>query len=546
MSSKNNVNINVINSDKKDGDISSHNLMNTEDTSTKQLLGSNNLGPDYQKSSSQLSFKSYSEPESIQENVGFNSKPEYINIPTNVQNPYDIGNISPILDCSSFMQNNDGRKLKNFYNDICIPLHKINGDLNVEEFYKVDYEQFQEFCDKPSKVKSIPYHQTELDKLRRRKSSHYKNHSNSENYNTIKVSNEPLNISKKLELNSAERILFYCKDSDTNNHVQRVGNFQQLKPVGNEPISEAMKRTFFWIDVTSPTKEEIAVLSDVFGIHPLTVEDMEYDDTREKMDTFLNYYFICVNSFEENTFSDIQPINVSILVFKNFVLSFHSKPTVHPDNILRRMIQLSFYDFKIDGDWIAYAHIDDITDAFIPYVNSVEIDVNGIDELVLILKESEQSDMLRRIGLARKHVTTLLRLSTEKIEVIKNLIKRITTLNPRSNNLLYLSDVQDHVISMVQNLHHYDQTLTRAHSNYLAQISIETTLAANDTNDIANKLSVLGTVFLPLSLISGMWGMNVIVPGQNYDSLIPFIVICISMVIISVLVVIASKRFGMI
>ncbi|OUM69998.1 hypothetical protein PIROE2DRAFT_37688, partial [Piromyces sp. E2] len=187
-----------------------------------------------------------------------------------------------------------------------------------------------------------------------------------------------------------------------------------------------------------------------------------------------------------------------------------------------------------------------VTDAFIPYVNSVEIDVNGIDELVLILKESEQSDMLRRIGLARKHVTTLLRLSSEKIEVIKNLIKRITTLYPTSNNLLYLSDVQDHVITMVQNLHHYDQTLTRAHSNYLAQISIETTLAANDTNDIANKLSVLGTVFLPLSLISGMWGMNVIVPGQKYDSLYPFLIICISMVIISILVILASKRFGMI
>jgi len=111
--------------------------------------------------------------------------------------------------------------------------------------------------------------------------------------------------------------------------------------------------------------------------------------------------------------------------------------------------------------------------------------------------------MLRRIGLARKHVTTLLRLLTDKSEVIKTLIKRINTLTPNSNNLLYLSDVQDHVITMVQNLHHYDETLIRANSNYLAQISIEITLATNDTNDIANKLSVLGSIFLPLSLISG-------------------------------------------
>jgi len=123
--------------------------------------------------------------------------------------------------------------------------------------------------------------------------------------------------------------------------------------------------------------------------------------------------------------------------------------------------------------------------------------------LVLILKESEKNDMLRRIGEARKRVTALLRLVTDKSEIIKNLIKRINTLTPNSNNLLYLSDVQDHVITMVQNLHHFEETLIRAHSNYLAQINIEITLATNDTNDIANKLSVLGTVFLPLSLISG-------------------------------------------
>jgi len=66
-----------------------------------------------------------------------------------------------------------------------------------------------------------------------------------------------------MKSNLSERILFYCKDSETNNHIQRVSNFQQLKPIGDEPISEVMKRTFFWIDILSPTKEEIAVLSDV-------------------------------------------------------------------------------------------------------------------------------------------------------------------------------------------------------------------------------------------------------------------------------------------
>lgn len=75
-------------------------------------------------------------------------------------------------------------------------------------------------------------------------------------------------------------------------------------------------------------------------------------------------------------------------------------------------------------DWINYAIIDDIVDTFAPLIRQVETEVDMIDELVLILKESEQSDMLRRIGNCRKRVMSLLRLLTGKADVIKGLIKR--------------------------------------------------------------------------------------------------------------------------
>lgn len=75
-------------------------------------------------------------------------------------------------------------------------------------------------------------------------------------------------------------------------------------------------------------------------------------------------------------------------------------------------------------DWINYAIIDDIVDSFAPLIRQVETEVDMIDELVLILKESEQADMLRRIGTCRKRVMSLLRLLTGKADVIKGLLKR--------------------------------------------------------------------------------------------------------------------------
>ena len=74
---------------------------------------------------------------------------------------------------------------------------------------------------------------------------------------------------------------------------------------------------------------------------------------------------------------------------------FHFRPTPHPQNVRRRIKQLKDY-ISVTSDWISYALIDDITDAFGPLIQSIEYEVDSIDELVLILREAEQSDMLRR------------------------------------------------------------------------------------------------------------------------------------------------------
>lgn len=97
------------------------------------------------------------------------------------------------------------------------------------------------------------------------------------------------------------------------------------------------------------------------------------------------------------------------------------------------------------SDWISYALIDDITDAFGPLIQSIEYEVDSIDELVLILKETDQSDMLRRIGRCRKKVMGLLRLMGNKADVVKGLAKRCNEnwqVAPTSDIGLYLSDIQ--------------------------------------------------------------------------------------------------------
>lgn len=303
----------------------------------------------------------------------------------------------------------------------------------------------------------------------------------------------------------------------------------------------------WWLDVLCPTDQEMKSLSKAFGIHPLTTEDILMEETREKIELFRNYYLVCFRSFDQNPYSPtyLEPLNMYIIVFREGTLSFHFRHTTHPQNVRRRIKQLKDY-INVTSDWISYALIDDITDAFGPLIQSIEFEVDSIDELVLILKDADQSDMLRRIGTCRKKVMGLLRLMGNKADVVKGLAKRCNeywSIAPKSDIGLYLSDIQDHLITMTQNLNHYEMILSRSHSNYLAQISIEMTDANNQINDVLSKLTALGTVIVPMNVITGLWGMNVQVPGQNVDNLHWFGGIVAVMVVIAVVGYLATVRY---
>ena len=150
--------------------------------------------------------------------------------------------------------------------------------------------------------------------------------------------------------------------------------------------------------------------------------------------------------------------------------------------------------------------------------------------------------MLRRVGEGRKKVMTFYRLLGNKADVIKGFAKRCNEhwqIAPRSEIGLYLGDIQDHIMTMTSNLSHYEtyatkftvssypclyadircSLLSRAHSNYLAQINIRMNERQEQTADVLGKLTVLGTIVLPMNIVTGMWGMNVLVPGQDVDNL---------------------------
>ena len=284
------------------------------------------------------------------------------------------------------------------------------------------------------------------------------------------------------------------KNSGSATPQNKITTTQKPKRYGPRPT--------FWLDVLSPTEKEMRVLGKTFGIHALTIEDVLMQEAREKVELFRNYYFINYRTFEQDTNSEdyLEPINMYVCVFRHGIITFHFSPIPHPANVRRRIRQLSDY-LVLSADWISYAIIDDITDVYQPLITLIEEEVDSIDDLILRAfqdtnplagEHSEKGanekgsdagespgvsgiDMLFRIGECRKKVMSMYRLLGNKADVIKGFAKRCNEqweVAPKSEIGLYLGDIQDHILTMTGNLSHYETLLSRAHGNYLAQVSI--------------------------------------------------------------------------
>lgn len=412
-----------------------------------------------------------------------------------------------------------------------------------------------------------------------------------------------------------ERFSFFCSESEETIHAPDIPSL--VKP--GQSVSDLFRNGegTWWLDCVCPTDAEMKMVAKAFGIHPLTAEDIRMQETREKVELFRNYYFVCFHTFEGDQESEdyLEPINFYIVVFREGVLSFHFSPILHPANVRRRVRQLRDY-VDVSADWICYALIDDITDGFAPVITDVEYEADAIEDSVFATKEVGFSSMIRRIGESRRKVMTLMRLLSGKADVIKMFAKRCqdeaansqinifqahpningmgnyysqtsghtaqghtyngsythshdnespypqgynnnsnsqgynqggpgvtfgpgpgpgTSNNmidpgaiymktqpdrtqPRADIALYLGDIQDHVVTMFQNLVAYEKIFSRSHSNYLAQLQVESFNSNYNVTAMLSNVTMIGTVFFPLNLITGLFGMNVIVPGQGEDN----------------------------
>jgi magnesium transporter len=168
------------------------------------------------------------------------------------------------------------------------------------------------------------------------------------------------------------------------------------------------------------------------------------------------------------------------------------------------------------------------------------MEVDTIDEIIVHMDNREHRDILRRIGLINKTIVELKRLMQPKERIARFVITTSSSLIG-ANVRIYMRDVLDHLLSCIERLESSKDTLTHTHSNYLTKVQLSIAQASRGRTDAMNKIGIIAFIFTPISIVPGLWGVNVPVPGGDVTNLSPFLGVMASLCIMCLITAVFTR-----
>jgi magnesium transporter len=248
-----------------------------------------------------------------------------------------------------------------------------------------------------------------------------------------------------------------------------------------------------WIDLCEPTEAEyMFVLKDYFRFHPLAIEDcLEYVQ-RPKVDFYEGYHFLVLHSISRE---DLEPLEVDLFVGEKFLVSFH----LHADKAVERAWEkFSEKDLAKNSPLhLAHMIIDQLVDNYFPPVYYLEDRLNDIDDN---LSRESSSIMLEEVFDIRAELSKMRR----TIVPMRDLLYRILNserFHGVSEHEIYFKDIYDHLLKLSEMIETSRELTADIRDSYFS-------LNSNYMNSIMKTLTIFSTIFMPLTFIVGVYGMN--------------------------------------
>jgi magnesium transporter len=260
------------------------------------------------------------------------------------------------------------------------------------------------------------------------------------------------------------------------------------------------KPTATWINVDG-VHDPVALekLGECFGLHGLVIEDIMSVVQRPKVEDFGDYLFIVLKMLTyDDAASKVVPEQVSLVVGRNYLLSFQEGVKGDVFQLIRERLRTGRGKLRRMGtDYLAYALLDAVVDGYFMILERLGEHIDALEELLMARNGKAAMQPVYRL---KRELLFLHKAVWPLREVVATLQRRESPLI-RETTSPYLRDVYDHLIQVVDTIEIYRDILSEMLGTHL-------TVVSNRLNEIMKVLTVIATIFMPLTFIAGVYGMN--------------------------------------
>ncbi|USK86400.1 magnesium/cobalt transporter CorA [Peribacillus asahii] len=255
------------------------------------------------------------------------------------------------------------------------------------------------------------------------------------------------------------------------------------------------KYKWFWVDFNEPTKEELTHLEKTFHFHPLAIEDCIHTLQRPKLDYYYDYTFYTTHLVREEE-RDILKEELDFFVGENFIVTFHLNPAIEVSQIWDRLLSQKNVE-KWDTFYVFYQILDKIVDNYFPLIYKIEEKLNKIEDNI---QNKSMSHLMNELFDTRYMLLNLL----HTIHPMRDLLYRMLNshhLSGVKKRKEYFSDIYDHLLKLSEMVMTDREVTADIRDSYLS-------LNSHQTNNVMKVLTIITSIFAPLTLIAGIFGMN--------------------------------------
>ncbi len=287
-------------------------------------------------------------------------------------------------------------------------------------------------------------------------------------------------------------------------HISTGGDLEKITTL--EEAASAMNNDgYVWFNYTKASREELAELTTPLGLHPLSIEDCTDETQVPKMDEFPNYTFIVFNALRydpEELISD----EVDFFIGSNFLVtvSGYADYTQFPINGIMPVVERNNSAVKKGPAWLMHLIMDYMVDNMANVVEQAEVDIDKAEEKIL---DSPSGFDPSRLTYLRRNLLSLRKSLFYEREILIKISRNDCEWVPEKATVHY-RDIFDHISNFLEMTESNRDNVTSLMELYASMLNNKMARDSNQTNATVRRLTLITTIFMPLTLIAGIFGMS--------------------------------------